>query len=143
MKKFKFLLLAVAGMMISASAFADDKPIAPEQLPAAAKAFIQTHFPGKKILYAERDYSDYECRLDDGTELKFNRKGNWDKVDCNGPVAVPAAIVPEAIKKYVQANFPDTVITKIDKEGWGIEIELSNDLDLKFNYQGMLIGMDD
>ena len=49
MKKFKFLLLAVAGMMISASAFADDKPIAPEQLPAAAKAFIQTHFPGKKI----------------------------------------------------------------------------------------------
>jgi len=142
MKRIKLLLMAALCMMISASAFADDRPIAPEQLPAAAKAFVKTYFAGKKIIYAEKDFSEYECRLDDGTEIKFNRKGNWDKVDCQ-MAAVPAVIVPEAIKKYVQANFPGQLITKIDKERWGIEIELSNDLDLKFDYQGNLYGFDD
>ncbi len=142
MKQIKMMLMAVVCMLIPATTFADDKPIAPDALPAAAKTFIQANFPGKKIIFAEKDYGDYECHLDDGTELTFNRKGNWDKVDCK-TTAVPTAIVPEAIKKYVQTNFPGTLITKIDKERWGIEIELSNNLDLKFNYQGVLIGMDD
>ena len=35
------------------------------------------------------------------------------------------------------------MITKIDKERYGYDIELSNDLELKFNRQGALIGMDD
>ena len=58
-------------------------------------------------------------------------------------IALPAAIVPAAIQQYVSTNFPGTVITKIDKERYGYEIELSSDIDLKFNYQGVLIGMDD
>ena len=57
--------------------------------------------------------------------------------------AVPAAIVPAAIQQYVSTSFPGTVITKIDKERYGYDIELSNDIDLKFNYQGAIIGMDD
>ena len=32
---------------------------------------------------------------------------------------------------------------KIDKERHGYDIELSNDLELKFNKQGQLIGFDD
>ena len=57
--------------------------------------------------------------------------------------AVPAAIIPEAIRQYVSTNFAGTIITKIDKERYGYDIELSNDIDLKFNDQGALIGMDD
>lgn len=142
MKQIKFLFMAVVCLMISAVAKADDKPIAPDALPPAAKAFIQANFPGKKVIYAEKDFNMYECRLSDGTEIDFNKKGNWDKVDCKA-TAVPAALIPEAIKSYVKANFPDCIITKIDKERYGIDIELSNDLDLKFNYQGVLLGMDD
>ena len=75
-------------------------------------------------------------------KIEFNRKGNWKKVDCH-MTAVPAAIVPQPIQQYVSSNFQGTVITKIDKERYGYDVELSNDIDLKFNYQGAIIGMDD
>lgn len=143
MKQTKFFLMAVLCLMVSAVAKADDTPIAPDALPAEAKTFVATNFSGKKIIYAEKDWNSYECRLDDGTKIEFNKKGNWKKVDCQGMTPVPAALVPDAIKTYVKTNFEGCVVTKIDKERYGYEVELSNDLDLKFNYQGVLMGMDD
>ena len=142
MKQIKFFLAAIMCILVSNVAMADDTPIPVEQLPAAAKTFVQTNFQGKRIIYAEKDWNSYECRLDDGTKIEFNRKGNWKKVDCH-MVAVPAAIVPATIQQYVETSFPGNIITKIDKERYGYDIELSNDIDLKFNYQGMIIGMDD
>ncbi len=142
MKTMKFFFAALMCILVSNVAMADDTPIPVEQLPAAAKTFVQTNFKGKKIISAEKDWNSYECRLDDGTKIEFNRKGTWKKVDRN-MIALPAAIVPAAIQQYVSTNFPGTVITKIDKERYGYEIELSSDIDLKFNYQGVLIGMDD
>ena len=122
--------------------YADDRPIPVEKLPAAAKEFVKTHFPKSKIIYAEKDWKRYETRLNDGTEIDFDSKGNWDKVDCK-MTAVPEALVPQAIAQYVASNFPDAVVTKIDKERFGYEIELSNDLELKFNKAGVLLSMDD
>ena len=142
MKQMKHFLMALLCLLVSNVALADDTPIPVEQLPAAAKTFVQTNFEGKRIIYAEKDWNSYECRLDDGTKVEFNRKGNWKKVDCH-MTAVPAAIVPQAIQQYVTTNFPGCIITKIDKERYGYDIELSNDIDLKFNYQGVIIGMDD
>lgn len=142
MKQIKFFLAAIMCILVSNVAMADDTPIPVEQLPAAAKTFVQTNFQGKRIIYAEKDWNSYECRLDDGTKIEFNRKGTWKKVDCH-MVAVPAAIIPAPIQQYVETSFPGNIITKIDKERYGYDIELSNDIDLKFNYQGMIIGMDD
>ena len=142
MKQVKMILIALMAFFVSNVAMADDTPIPVENLPATAKTFVQTNFPTAKILYAEKDWNSYECRLDDGTKVEFNRKGNWKKVDCHMK-AVPAAIIPEAIQQYVTTNFQGVIITKIDKERYGYDIELSNDIDLKFNYQGALIGMDD
>ena len=142
MKQMKYFLAALLCVLMSNVAQADDRPIPVEQLPVAAKTFVQTNFQGKKIIYAEKDWNSYECRLDDGTKIEFNRKGNWKKVDCH-MTAVPAAIVPQAIQQYVTTNFAGCIITKIDKERYGYDIELSNDIDLKFNYQGVIIGMDD
>jgi len=127
---------------MSGVAFASDKPIPVEQLPKEAKTFISTHFQNKKAVYAEKDWNSFECRLNDGTEIEFNKKGVWKKVDCNSQ-AIPAAIIPAAIQKYVKENFADSKITKIEKEGSGYEVGLSNDLDLKFNDKGKMIGMDD
>lgn len=129
-------------LLVSTAAFADDTPIPVEKLPAAAKEFVQTNFPEAKIIYAEKDWNSYECRLNDGTKIEINKKGSWKKVDRN-LIAVPAALIPEPIQQYVTTNFPGCVVTKIDKERYGYDIELSNDIDLKFNYQGVLIGMDD
>ena len=143
MKRMRLLFIALLSMMVTSVAFADDKPIPVEKLPAAARTFVDTNFPGKKILYAEKDWNSYECRLDDGTKIDFTSKGEWKQVDCHGMSAVPAVLVPEAIKQYVETNFSNCMITKIDKERHGYDIELSNDLELRFNQQGALIGMDD
>ena len=143
MKRMRLLFIALLSMMVTSVAFADDKPIPVEKLPAAARTFVDTNFPGKKILYAEKDWNSYECRLDDGTKIEFTAKGDWKQVDRHRMSAVPTALVPAAIKQYVNSNYGNCMITKIDKERYGYDIELSNDLELKFNRQGALIGMDD
>ncbi len=147
MKAVKFLFVALLCLVMApATSFADDFPVPVDQLPLSVKEFVQNYFPELTIIYAERDNEmggkKYEVRLSDGTKVEFDRKGKWDKVDCNMN-AVPQVLVPEAIAAYVQATFPNNVITKIDKERYGYEIELSNDMDLKFNKKGNLIGIDD
>ena len=81
-------------------------------------------------------------KFNDGAEVEFTRRGEWDKVDCKFS-AVPDVLVPELIKNYVTTNFPGTMITKIDKERHGFDIELSNDLELKFDRTGNLMYIDD
>ena len=147
MKKSSLFFAALVCMMMqSLSSFADDRVIPTQQLPAAAQTFVQNTFPGKGIAYAtiDRDFgkTTYDVRLNDGTEVDFDSKGTWDKVDC-GLSAVPAQLVPTAIANYVKANYAGATIVKIDKERHGYDIELSNDLELKFNKQGQLIGFDD
>jgi uncharacterized protein YuzE len=147
MNKNKFFLVALLCMLLqSVTCLADDKIIPVEQLPAPAKTFVKKYFPQATIEYATKDTefmgATYEVRLSDGTEVDFDKKGNWDNVDCKTK-AVPASLVPAAIAQYVKAHYPNTVIVKIDKERGGYEIELSNDLDLKFNSKGKLIGIDD
>ncbi|MBR0116590.1 MAG: PepSY-like domain-containing protein [Prevotella sp.] len=147
MKKSSLFFAALVCMMMqSLSSFADDRVIPIQQLPAAAQTFVQNTFPGKGIAYAtiDRDFgkTTYDVRLNDGTEVDFDSKGTWDKVDC-GFSAVPAQLVPVAIANYVKANYAGATIVKIDKERHGYDIELSNDLELKFNKQGQLIGFDD
>ncbi|MCR5131380.1 MAG: PepSY-like domain-containing protein [Prevotella sp.] len=142
----KLALMALMCITLSGSCIADDRIIPVEQLPSAAQSFIKKTFPGQKISYAQIDRdgltTNYEVRLDDGTEVTFNKKGKWDQVDCEKK-PVPASLVPSGIMKYVKSKFPDTFIEKIDKERNGYEIELSNDLDLRFDKKGKLKGLDD
>ncbi len=147
MKTTKLFIAAVACFfMQSVSIFAGDMIIPTNQLPAAAKTFVKTNFPGQTISYAklDREFSGtrYEVRLNNGVELDFDKNGTWDKVDCNYS-AVPAKLVPASIANYVKANFAGASIVKIDKERYGYDIELSNDLELKFNKNGKLMSIDD
>ena len=96
MKQVKYLLMALM-CLISSSVMADDTPIPVEQLPEAAKTFVQTNFKGQKIVYAEKDWNSFECRLADGTKIEFTKKGAWKKIDRKA-AAVPEAIVPAAIQ---------------------------------------------
>jgi hypothetical protein len=132
-------------LMHSVSSFAGDRIIPAEQLPAAAKTFIQKTFPGQTVSYAKIDFDGrkkYEVRLSNGTEVEFDKNGNWDKVDCNYS-AVPASLVPTNIANYVKTHFAGAKVVKIDKERHGYDVELSNDLELKFNKQGQLMNIDD
>ena len=53
MKKISALILSLSVFALSAKA--DDKPIDYEQLPATARAFIQSDFPSLSISFITRD----------------------------------------------------------------------------------------
>ena len=67
----------------------------------------------------------------------------WDKIECPLTNPVPTALIPPPVASTIQANYPDAMITKIDKERNGFEVDLANGLELKFNKQGAIVDMDD
>ena len=144
MKRFRVLgILAFVLLMTACS----DKPVTPEQLPAPIKAFLQQNFPGQTVSFAKKDLEgfgyQYDVVLADGTQIDFDTDDMWDKVACTLANPVPTALIPAPIVAHIQANFPDAMITKIDKEHYGYEVDLANGLELKFNKQGVLTEMDD
>ena len=124
-----------------------DKPVAPEQLPVTVQTFIQQAFPGRTITYAEKDQeltgAKYDIVLNDGTRVEFDTDDEWDKIECPLTEPVPTALIPPSIATHIQANYPDALIVKIDRERNGYEVELANGLELKYNKQGVLTEVDD
>ena len=147
MKTLTKIIVAIAALFASAT-FVSCKNviITVDKLPSAAQSFIQEHFSGNAVSYVKKDSefarSTYEVVFQDGTEVEFDAKGQWDNIDCRR-TAVPAALIPAAIAEYVQNSFPGQIIVKIDKERFGFEIELLNDLELKFDKTGKMIRVDD
>lgn len=144
---------AVASAATSASAPASTSaqpsaaaPATAQALPEPITAFINKHFAGATVVSVENDseFAGVECevRLNDGTEIDFDAKNQWKKIDCKTK-AVPAALVPTAIANYVKANYKSIAITKVDNNGYGYEVELANGMDLKFGQNGQFVGIDD
>ncbi len=147
MKKYLFLLAAAlfsAG--IAAAAVLTDRPIAVDELPATAQKFIRTHFASSEVLYAKVDDglfdNDYKVVFADGASAEFASNGEWKEVKCKH-CAVPASVVPQAIREQVVKQFPKAVIEGIDRDRRGYDVELSNGLDLKFDRQMNLIEIED
>jgi len=123
-----------------------DTVVSADQLPVPAQSFLEEYFPGNAVSYVKKDReifkTTYEVFLLDAIKVEFNKKGEWEKVNCKN-AAVPTALVPAVITDYVQTNFPGQIIVKIDKESNGYEVELFNDLELKFDKNGQLRHIDD
>ena len=146
MKKF-FLAAALLFAGITASqADNNDRPITLDKLPAAAQNFLKSHFSDLTLAYAieEPQYigSEYEVTYTDRTEVEFDSKGEWTTVD-RKYAAVPASIVPKQISDYVAKTFAGQMIYKIDRDRYTWEIELSNGLEVKFDKDFRVIGIDD
>ena len=136
-------IFALALLMTGCS----DKPVLPAQLPAPIQSFVQQYFPGQTITFAQKDLEltgwKYEIFLADGTHIDFDTDDMWDKIECPLTNPVPTALIPPPVATTIQANYPDAMITKIDKERNGFEVDLANGLELKFNKQGAIVDMDD
>lgn len=117
------------------------------QLPLAARNFISQHFTKPQVSYIKIDSEflkgkKYEAVLTNGVEIDFDSKGEWTEVDCKKGT-VPASIVPGYIKEYVAANFAGNTIQQIERNRHGVEVELNNDLSLKFDKNGNFRRLDD
>ena len=53
---------------------------------------------------------------------------------------VPQTLIPRAIMQYVRTHYPQDVVTKFSKKDYGYKLELSDDMDLRFNHQCQFIG---
>lgn len=84
LKKVKSLILALVVVAMGCIS-CDDNIVPAEQLPAAAQTYIQTNFPGSKVLIVKKDLeflsSYYDVTLDNGVELSFTSDGLLRDVD--------------------------------------------------------------
>ncbi len=138
-KFFVFTLL-----LLSFTAFGQEKIITEKEIPQAIKTYIGKHFPEQKIIKAEIDREGlskkYEIKLSNKTELDFNSKSEIIKID--GKTALPASVIPPKIAAYVKANYPDNVIIEWKLKGKNQKVGLDNDLDLEFTLKGEFIRID-
>ena len=144
MKKLVVLLLCLISIQTIIKA-EDDKPVAVNERPKEALAFIQKHFAGTKISYAkmESDFfkKEYEVIFVNGQKAEFDKNGTWKEIDCKYN-SVPASIIPEAIKKHLTEQFPEQTVIKIERDKKGYEVKLKNKLELKFNHAFQLTDID-
>ena len=115
------------------------------QLPEKAQTFLSTYFPEVNISLARKEIDAMEMNYDviftDGSKVEFDRKGNWIEVDClTHPV--PDGIVPNGIKKVINAKYPEAKIIKIERDNREIDVTLSNRVELTFNNHLQLIDID-
>lgn len=144
MKKVIFLLMCI--FSVYTMVWADtDKPIQVGQLPTKAQTFLTTYFKAHKVAFAKMEsdlfYKNYDVIFTNGEKVEFDKSGDWMEVDCRVH-GVPAPIVPEAIKSYVQANYPEEKIMKIERDRKEYEIRLSNRWEIKFDSQMRVVDID-
>ena len=145
MKKILLSVLAVATLAVTPT-MAEDVAITAQKLPGAAQKFLKEHFAQNKVVTAlhDRDISDndYTVVLDNGTKIEFDSEGKWESVK-NRNGKIPAELIPAKIQGYVSKHYPSLGIEKIERKRYGYELELTNDLDLKFATDGKFLGVDD
>lgn len=112
----------------------------------AITQFVTQYFPEATIQMVMPDDNEIDVVLNDYTKIEFRLNNEWKQVDCEHATkftSVPATLVPEAITSYVNTNFPGILIKKLEKKIVGWEIELSNELEIKFNNNFKVLEIDD
>ena len=136
-------LIGLAAFVLALSA--DDRPMAYEKLPALAKEYIQTNFPGEKTTMVTKDddliFADYTVMLSNGIRLEFEHSGALTQI--SSPNGIPAELVPVSIRNYVQAHYPDAGYLDFEIGKRTYEVKLTNRMELKFNNNFHIIEIDD
>ena len=144
MKKSIFFLLAlVTSICLPLTLQADDDQVITfDRLPASAQTMLNQNFADKMPLVITSDWDDYKVMYTNGDKVEFDKKGNWKDIECKTS-QVPANLIPAEIAANVNATFPGTTITEIDRDRRGYSVKLSNGLELEYNTHFQIIELDD
>lgn len=117
------------------------------ELPQKAQTTINSKFNGAEIknIKVDKDngvVEDYEVLFVNGVKIEFDSAGEWKEVSSRKG-DIPQSFIPQNAIDYVKKNHPGQKIVSIEKDRSGIEINLSNDVELKFNKSGKLVEIDD
>ncbi len=142
-KKILIMLMTIMPLAAMAS---DDKPISYEELPAAAKTFIQQNFPDAKVALATVESQSwnptYDVIFTDGTKLEFIASGQWKDIDCKYS-RVPDSVIPEKIRAFIAQHNPENYVKEIERDRNNYEVKLDNGLEVRFDINGEFRGYDD
>ncbi len=145
MKKL-FLLLAVVLGIATASArnnYSHDINILPETAQTVLKENFKADVSHIKIGKEFGRIREYDVVMTDGSEISFDKHGNWKEVEVGQSTSVPTALIPNPIKTFVNENQKKAKVTGIEKKNYGYDVELSNGQDVKFTEKGKFIRYDD
>lgn len=144
----KLMLILLVAVIGTASGFARDiisRNI--KDLPPSAQTVINDNFKSKvsliKIDKGVMGVSEYEVILNDGSEITFDKNGNWKDVEMPANKQVPDFFVMKTIKDYVNRNNKGQKIVGIEKDRSTYEVQLSNGTELKFDRSGNFLRYDD
>lgn len=141
------ILFAVAVVLNMVACAEKKMAITVNQLPQQAQTLLTTYFSDLQVAMVVKETEgrdvDYIVSYTDATQVKFNKKGEWEEVDRPIGQTVPDGIVPPQILTYVTTTFPNTTIQEIDKDRrGGYDVKLSNRMEIEFNDQFLPIEMD-
>ena len=144
----KVLLALIAVIGLSTTAMAGDKYAHDASvLPKGAQTTLSKNFKSKvSVVKIDKDFgrvSEYEVVMTDGTEITFDRDGNWKEVEVNVSKSVPTAFVPSGVTSYVKSNQKGQRVVGIEKTRGGYDVELSNGVEMKFDKDGKFVRYDD
>ena len=132
------LLIALVGVSLSACGDDkdDDKVIESNILPAPAKTFLETYYPGVSIAKVSKDNDNYDVLLANGHDADFDLAGEWLDVEAPVGQSIPSGFYPAAIDNYIATNAGAAAINEISKETYGYEVTLTTGAEYDFNPQG-------
>lgn len=143
-KLITFFALLAASVAVACAD--NDRAVTVEMLPQKARTFLQENFPGIKLAYAkqERDFLEvsYEIVSVDGVKVEFDRKGDWTEIEYRYSTIDPE-LVPQEIRNYVEANYEGASYRKISRDRKKYEVKITYGLELVFDREFRLIGIDD
>lgn len=141
----KILTISAALFLFAAIAVADDRPVTMDQLPEAARTFIDANFAGEKILYASKEDNlilpDYKVALSNGSFLEFYNNGSLKSVESK--YGISTDLIPVQIVEFAKVRYPDASFLEYEVTRHHYEVKLSNHLELKFNKNYNLMQIDD
>lgn len=145
MKRLAFLFVCVFALNLVTLA-ANDKPIQFEEMPKQAQSFVKKYFSAHSValIKMETDFmsKSYDVIFTNGDKLEFDKKGNWTNIDCEHS-AVPAELVPDTVRGYVEKQYPAAKVVKLElTDRKGYEVELSNGVDIEFDKKFNVIDID-
>lgn len=122
-------------------------PISFGELPAKAQAFVKSYFSSETISVVLCDEElfdkDYEVRFADGSNVEFDKSGEWTSIEMKNGRAVPTQPVPAAMISYVNTKHPGNFIIEVSKEKRKYEVELDNGVDIEFDKDGKFVRYED
>jgi len=142
MKKLLFLVFMMTTFILTGCG--KETILNENDIPTEIKTYVEKHFPGSKILQCVKDKDglelNYDVIIEGNFKLEFNKKKEIESID--GVTKLPDSVIPAKILTYVQTNYSSNFITDWDIDRNDQQIELDNDIELKFNKSGDFLRID-